>query len=117
MRVSLVSRMIDRQQPDFSSRSLTRYHPRGTSPRDMTRTKKILISSFSLLLLLGAVAPAGAKCVFKKSCTKNVFKCFQPKGSCSQDVSSDGSEKLYGAHGVRHSKATSGNDHHAQSGH
>ena len=56
----------------------------------MTRTKKILISSFSLPLLLGVVAPAGAKCVFKKSCTRNAFKCFQPKGSCSQDVSSDG---------------------------
>ena len=67
----------------------------------MTRTKKILISSLSLPLLLGVVAPAGAKCVFKKSCTRNAFKCFQPKGSCSQDVSSDGSETLCWSNGAR----------------
>src|SRR5215471_8457731 len=101
MRVSLVSRMIDRQQPTFSSRFLTRAPPERYVTRDMTRTKKILISSLSLPLLLGVVAPAGAKCVFKKSCTRNAFKCFQPKGSCSQDVSSDGSETLCWSNGAR----------------
>ena len=72
----------------------------------MTRTKKILISSLSLPLLLGVVAPAGAKCVFKKSCTRNAFKCFQPKGGCSQDVSSDGSETLCWSNGARISSAS-----------
>src|SRR5262245_19611732 len=106
MRVSLVSRMIDRQQPDFSARSLTGYHPVGTSQRDMTRTKKILTSAFSLLLLVGVVAPAGAKCVFKKSCTRNAFKCFQPKGTCSEDVSGDGSQTLCWSDGARISSAS-----------
>ena len=67
----------------------------------MTRTQKILASSFSMLLLLGAGAPAGAKCVFKKSCTRNAFKCFQPKGSCSEELSSDGSETLCWSNGAR----------------
>ena len=72
----------------------------------MTLTKKVLTSSFSLLLLVAAGAPADAKCVFKKSCTRNAFKCFQPKGTCSQDASSEGSDTLCWADGARISSAS-----------
>jgi hypothetical protein len=72
----------------------------------MTHTQKVLTSSFSLLLLLAVVAPAGAMCVFKKSCTRKAFKCFRPKGTCSQDVSDAGSETLCWSNGARISSAS-----------
>src|SRR5262245_41917757 len=108
MRISLVSRMIDRQPVDFGSRSLTRYQPGGTSPHDMTRTRKILTSSFSILLLLGVVAPAGAKCVFRKSCTRNAFKCFQPKGACTGALADAGASAVCWPNGSKISAGVGG---------
>jgi len=62
---------------------LTGHIRTDTSPDARTHTKTVLTSSFLLLLLLVIGAPAGAKCVFKKSCTRKAFKCFQPKGACT----------------------------------
>src|SRR5262245_8461972 len=60
----------------------------------MPPTKTSAMSCFVLLLALGAAVPASAKCVFRKSCTRNAFKCFQPRGTCSLETTADGSAKL-----------------------
>src|SRR5262245_33591612 len=67
----------------------------------MTHMKKVLTSSFLLLPLLVIGAPAGAKCVFKKSCTRKAFKCFQPKGACTQALSDEGSSAVCWANGAK----------------
>src|SRR5262245_47211713 len=55
---------------------------------------RVFTWSLALLLVLGIGAPAGAKCVFKKSCARKAFACFRPKGPCNQDTSTDGSATL-----------------------
>src|SRR5262252_987133 len=37
-----------------------------------------------LLVLLLPALPAHAKCAFRKSCTKNAFRCFRVKGACQE---------------------------------
>src|SRR5262245_13069100 len=73
----------------------------------MFSTKKLLISSLALLLFVAVGPPAaGAKCVFRKSCTRKAFKCFQPKGSCTQDTSDEGPAAICWANGARLSSAS-----------
>ena len=67
----------------------------------MPSTKKSHTLRFALVFLLAIAVPAGAKCVFKKSCTKKAFKCFQPRGACSADIATDGSETLCWANGAQ----------------
>jgi hypothetical protein len=73
----------------------------------MHPTKKSLTLRLALFLLLAIAVPAGAKCVFRKSCTKKAFKCFQPHGTCSQELSDEGSSTVCWANGAKIS-STSG---------
>jgi len=70
----------------------------------MYDTKKLLMSSLALLLAIAVGQSAAAKCAFRKSCTRKAFKCFQPKGSCTQDMSGGGS--ICWADGARLSSAS-----------
>src|SRR5262249_4006486 len=79
-------------------------HLACSSHHDMTRTQKIM----TLLLLLGVVAPAGAKCVFKKSCTRKAFKCFQPKGACTGALADEGSSAVCWPNGSKISAGATG---------
>jgi hypothetical protein len=42
------------------------------------------LSPVLLLVLLLPALPAQAKCAFRKSCTKNAFRCFRVKGACQE---------------------------------
>jgi len=68
----------------------------------MFSAKALLISPLVLLVVVALGHPAaGAKCVFKKSCTRRAFKCFQPAGSCTQDTSGEGPASVCWANGAR----------------
>jgi len=73
----------------------------------MFSTKNLLISPLALLLVVALGHPAaGAKCPFRKSCTRKAFKCFQPKGSCTQDTPDAGPASICWANGARLSSAS-----------